>query len=1256
MDMKLRAPAATFRFVVLVLVFLAFVLSATSLQTAKAAPIPDGTPVLLFDDFIDPALLGWAIMAEAADASAADWQIFGGLLEHSNLACEPGNTLADRPGSYVLYDDGAAWADYAVETLVSSDDDGFVGVIFRWQDEDNYYRFSWKRGQPVRLLVKKVEGRFQILAQDSAAYLPVTNYALRVDISGDVIDVYVDEERIFHVQDPDPIPQGSIALYSCGTDRAIFDFVNVWDLSAAPPFDPPVGALSFAELINEIPPGEWAKVNANRFDQVWTPLDQRPLAGTSLASPDRVISAWSSMAWDPNRGDLLFWGGGHANYAGNEVYRWRSANLLWERASLPSEIVFTGGSRYETIDGPFASPIAAHTYDSNEFLPLNDRFIVFGGAAFNDGLPFTNLIDGIHTRTGPYLWDPAKGDSTKVGGAAGSQVKPFVYPDVQPGHMWQNRDIQGWSFGSHSSVTAHTEESGKDVVYFQARTGDLLKYVVSDLLDPTQDRVTSVGRRWSLPTAQGVGAYSPDLNILLRTAVTSFAYWDLQRAGPTNRETIFTPQVSDARFFAQGANLYGMDYDPTRQRFTLWSGYGDVWHLTPPASLSPLGWIISPAPAPSGPVPTTGPGWGVLGKWKYLAGYDVFVGVTDSRSGDIWVYKPTDPLLRILIDALPNAELGTPYSRTLEAVDGRPPYSWAAAGDALPPGLTLSAEGMLSGIPNSAGHYDFSVSVADQGGSIASKILGVTVVAPNTVPVADFTFSCAGQDCNFIDGSTDSDGTIVAWSWNFGDGSSASTPSPSHRYIAGGTYPVTLTVTDNNGGTATASSNVLVIAPNAAPRADFGFTCNGLACSFTDNSSDIDGVIASRTWDFGDGASAVSSNPGHTYAADGTYTTRLTVVDNDGATATVSSPVTVQIVGSVLTDVILDDGDAGTASTGTWSNSSVAGGQDGDSLYGSGSGINTYRFTPTLGVPGQYRVYAWWTAHSNRSTRTSFRVGSATGVQTVEINQSVNGGRWNEIGAFEFAAGNTGYVEISDANGKYAIADAVRFEYVARIDTVQLTTTNLASGTVGTPYHESLTAIGGDPPYQWSIIAGGLPLGLSLAADGVISGSPTLPGSHNVTVEVRDSADALDSGTFSLPVVELPSPSDELVLDDGDIGTSSTGIWGVSAVGGGHDGDSLYGLGGGTNTYRYTPTFTSAGTYRLYAWWTAHSNRSPRAAFDVRSAAGLTTIEVDQRQNGGQWVELGTFQFDAASTGYVEISDRNGKYAIADAVRFLPTF
>ncbi|WP_235502956.1 PKD domain-containing protein, partial [Kitasatospora sp. Root187] len=80
---------------------------------------------------------------------------------------------------------------------------------------------------------------------------------------------------------------------------------------------------------------------------------------------------------------------------------------------------------------------------------------------------------------------------------------------------------------------------------------------------------------------------------------------------------------------------------------------------------------------------------------------------------------------------------------------------------------------------------------------------------------------------------------------------------------------------------------------NQAPVAGFTAAVNGLTVNLTDTSTDADGTIASRAWNFGDGTTSTATNPAKAYAAAGSYTVRLTVTDNKGATATTSKAVTV---------------------------------------------------------------------------------------------------------------------------------------------------------------------------------------------------------------------------------------------------------------------------------------------------------------------------------------------------------------------------
>ena len=87
----------------------------------------------------------------------------------------------------------------------------------------------------------------------------------------------------------------------------------------------------------------------------------------------------------------------------------------------------------------------------------------------------------------------------------------------------------------------------------------------------------------------------------------------------------------------------------------------------------------------------------------------------------------------------------------------------------------------------------------------------VTVVeAAGVPPTADFTSSCTDLTCSFTDQSSDSDGTIASWFWEFGDGATSSMQNPDHTYASAGTFPVELTVTDNDGESDFTSKNVTV--------------------------------------------------------------------------------------------------------------------------------------------------------------------------------------------------------------------------------------------------------------------------------------------------------------------------------------------------------------------------------------------------------------------------------------------------------------
>jgi len=136
--------------------------------------------------------------------------------------------------------------------------------------------------------------------------------------------------------------------------------------------------------------------------------------------------------------------------------------------------------------------------------------------------------------------------------------------------------------------------------------------------------------------------------------------------------------------------------------------------------------------------------------------------------------------------------------------------------------------------------------------------------APTCSPSANPTSGKKPLTVQFNANASDTDGTVVSYSWTFGDGGTSTEQNPSYVYNTEGNYSVSLIVTDNDGATGTGNSSVAVVtnqAPTCAPSANPIEGKKPLTVQFSANASDTDGTVVSYAWTFGDNGTSSEANP-----------------------------------------------------------------------------------------------------------------------------------------------------------------------------------------------------------------------------------------------------------------------------------------------------------------------------------------------------------------------------------------------------------
>lgn len=272
-------------------------------------------------------------------------------------------------------------------------------------------------------------------------------------------------------------------------------------------------------------------------------------------------------------------------------------------------------------------------------------------------------------------------------------------------------------------------------------------------------------------------------------------------------------------------------------------------------------------------------------------------------------YTPTP------VDAPPTITLDLPTTGAVVA--GTVAFAAAAGDDVGLVRVDFAVDGSLVGSDAAApyqwswdsatvadGDHTVMATAVDTASQTTSASATVTVDNVNQPPVA-----AAGPDQTVADpdgdgvatvtlsgaGSTDPDGVITSYAWTESGTPLGAAVTLTYPFPLG-SHTITLTVTDDRGGSASDAVVVIVVA-NQPPLANAGPDQTGavgtLVTFSAAGSSDPDGSLVSYAWDFGDGSTGSGVTVSHAFATVGLFTTTLTVADNGGLTATDTATATV---------------------------------------------------------------------------------------------------------------------------------------------------------------------------------------------------------------------------------------------------------------------------------------------------------------------------------------------------------------------------
>ena len=444
--------------------------------------------------------------------------------------------------------------------------------------------------------------------------------------------------------------------------------------------------------------------------------------------------------------------------------------------------------------------------------------------------------------------------------------------------------------------------------------------------------------------------------------------------------------------------------------------------------------------------------------------------------------------------SLAGGQRNVPFAATLNpASGGTAPYSYTVTAGALPAGMTLSAAGALGGTPTAFGSFSFTVTATDS--------------STGTGPYSgNQSYSLSIVDQPPVAGA-------VSVSLPYGSGA-----APVALNLSGGAATSVAIASAPANGSATVSGLTVSYQPNAS----FSGTD-----SFTYTATNSGGTSSPATVTITVGAPAL------TVTAGGPLTTTVGQAYSQtfnfaGGTAPFSAytvsglPAGLSVTGSNSNSVTI----AGTP-TASGSFALTVSGQD--SSTGNGPFTATQGFTlnvsaPNLALaPASGNFTATYAAPYSQSIAASGGVGPYSYALTgslpagVTLNAATGtvSGTPTASGSFAFTVtatdtGSTGVGAPFTVTGNYSLTVAA--------PTIVVTPTALPAAIAGQAYTATLSASGAVAPYSYTLTGGALPTGVTLAANGQLSGTPTVSGSFAFAVQVRDANGQIGAANLTLGV------------------------------------------------------------------------------------------------------------------------------------------